>query len=268
MKKVISLSPTRSKFGPLLFSGNLNFGLKKASELGYDGVEISIRDSNEIDFSGLQARLKALDLKVYGISTGQTYYNDGFSLFSNDTKKRAKAVKRMKNHIDLAVELGAMVIIGGIRGRLEGERDNSKQLELGKAAVHEVCCYGAKKEVNLLLEPINRYETNIINTLFQGIELIKDLQLQNIKILADTFHMNIEEISYQQAFEETREYLGYIHFSDSNRLAPGLGHIDFKTIITTLIKIGYEGPIGIEVLPKPTDFIAAKGAIEFLNNLF
>lgn len=268
MKKIISLSPAKSGFGPLLFSGNLGLGLQKAGELGYDGVELSLRDSKEIDLWWLQAQLNRFNLRVYGIATGQTYYNDGCGLFSSERRKRKQAIQRMKGHIDLAAKLEAMVIIGGIRGRLEDDSDHARQLIAGKEAIYEVGLYGREKGVTLLLEPINHFETNVINTLAQGVELIEELALSNLKLLADTYHMNLEEVSCEKALKDSSKYLAYIHFADSNRLAPGWGHTDFQSIFRTLMEIGFGGPIGIEVLPQPDDLMAARQGIEFLNNLF
>ncbi|PKP58096.1 hypothetical protein CVT91_09195, partial [Candidatus Atribacteria bacterium HGW-Atribacteria-1] len=138
MFKVVSLSPTKAKFGPLLFAGNLLQGLKKASELGYDGVEISLRDAKEINYSWLKKYLLKLNLKVYGIATGQTYYNDGFSLYNSQSDKQDKAIQRMKEHIDLANKLGSIVIIGGIRGKLELDLPIERQLNSGKEAIREI----------------------------------------------------------------------------------------------------------------------------------
>lgn len=265
MFKVVSLSPTKTKFGPLLFAGNLLHGLKKAGELGYDGVEISLRDAKEINYSWLKEILLRLNLKVYGIATGQTYYNDGFSLYNSQKDKRDKAIQRMKEHIDLANKLGSIVIIGGIRGKLETDLPIERQLNSGKEAIREIAEYAYHHQVTLVIEAINRYETNIFNTLLQIKDFIKELKFSNLKILADTFHMNLEEVSYRQALLEVKNYIGYIHFADSNRLAPGWGHIDFKEIINALKELNFKGPVGIEVLPLPEDLKAAQQGIVFLK---
>lgn len=265
MFKVISLSPTKTLFGPLLFSGNLSNGLKKASELGYDGVEISLRDAKEINYPWIKEILLNLNLKVYGIATGQTYYNDGFSLYNPQKDKREKAIRRMKDHIDLASKLGSIVIIGGIRGKFEIDLPIEQQLISGKEAIREIAEYAYHHQVALVLEAINRYETNIFNTLSQIKDFIEELKFPNLKILADTFHMNLEEVSYRQALLEVKDHIGYIHFADSNRLAPGWGHIDFKEIINVLKEINFKGPVGIEVLPLPEDLKAAQQGIVFLK---
>jgi len=265
MFKVVSLSPAKTKFAPLLFSGNLLQGLKKASELGYNGVEISLRDAKEINYSWLEKVLLKLNLKVYGIATGQTYYNDGFSLYNSQSDKQDKAIQRMKEHIDLANKLGSIVIIGGIRGKLETDLPIEQQLNSGKEAIREIAEYAYHHQVTLVLEAINRYETNIFNTLLQIKDFIEELKFPNLKILADTFHMNLEEVSYREALLEVKDQIGYIHFADSNRLSPGWGHINFHEIIDTLKEINFKGPVGIEVLPLPEDLKAAQQGIVFLK---
>jgi len=263
----VSISPTKSKFSPLLFSGNLDKGLKDASILGYDGVELSLLDSNDIDRKWILRRLKDLGLHVYTIATGQTYYANDYSLYSIEEVKRKKAVERVKGHIDFASMLGSMVIIGGIRGEIAEGKRKLEQIEKGKLAMSECAEYAEKKEVILLLEPINRYETNLVNTLDEGMELIEEIGNKNLRLLPDTFHMNIEEKSLEESLFKAKSYIEYIHFADSNRLAPGWGHINFNRIVSTLIKIGYKGAIGIEILPEPDDYKAAEQAISYLRQL-
>lgn len=263
----ISLSPTKTKFGPLLFPGCLDEGLENISSLGYQGVELSMLDSKKIDKKWLINKLEKLNLKVYALATGQSYYTDGFSLFSQQKEIRLKTIERLKGHIDLASEFGAMVIIGGIRGKLSGTSEEIKlQRAGGRSALLKCIKYAEKKDIILLIEPINRYETNIINTLKEGVELIDEIGSKNLKLLPDTFHMNIEEISFEESLTKAKSYIEYIHFADSNRLAPGCGHINFRSIISTLRKIKYGGPVGIEILPEPGDYEAAKSSVEFLRS--
>jgi 5-keto-L-gluconate epimerase len=264
----ISLSPTRTLFGPLIFSGDLEKGLTTAKGLGYKFVELSMLDSAVFDQTGLIKRIRELGLKVSAIATGQTYYNDGYSIFNIDGTMRSKVLERIKGHIDFASKLGSSVILGGIRGKLEQEPENRKiQVEKGKEILCECASYALDREVKLLLEPINRYETNMINTVREGIDLIEELGYVNLKILPDTFHMNIEEVSFEESISMAVPYLEYIHFADSNRYAPGQGHIQFDRIISFLKKVNFDGIIGIEILPKPDDFKAASQAIDFLKEL-
>ena len=143
----VSLSPRKAPFGPLLFSGELAKGMVRAKELGYAGVELSLLDSGKIDPGWLCEQLDRLGLKVFTIATGQSYYVDGCSLFHADDDKRGLALERLQGHIRLAARLGAMVILGGIRGRISAEADEyAGVLEKGKSACALLADYAGKGE--------------------------------------------------------------------------------------------------------------------------
>jgi sugar phosphate isomerase/epimerase len=265
----VSLSPHKSKFGPILFAGNLQKGLETAHELGYEGVEISLLDSQRVDKKWLIQKLESLDLQVFAIATGQTFYIDGYSIYHSDPLKRRLAVERVRGHIDLAAVLGAKVILGGIRGTIEESNINnlSSLTRKGRDAIANCVEYAESNNVVLLLEPVNRYETNIFNTIEEGLDFIKQIGSSNLMLLPDTFHMNIEEPSMVESLGLAGSKIGYIHFADSNRWAPGLGHIDFRSIFSALVKVGYSGPVGVEVLPKPDDLTAARRAILHIKSI-
>ncbi len=262
----VSLSPERSPFGPLLYSGKLARGMRMAGELGYHCIELSLRDSSEIDSEGLSSDLSRSKLRVAAIATGQSYYNDGYSLYDADAVNREQAVSRIKGHVGLAKRLGAAVILGGIRGRIGPveEAARAQQLRHGREALAACAKYAAEIGVMLLLEPINRYETDVVNTVADALAVIEEIGSDALKVLPDTFHMNIEEPSIPDSIRRCGRQLGYIHMADSNRWAPGFGHIDFAAVAAALAQIGYRGPWGVEVLPKPSDYEAAVQAIRHL----
>ena len=121
--------------------------------------------------------------------------------------------------------------------------------------------------VQLLLEPLNRYETNFANTAGEARQLIAEAELEGVKILLDLFHMNIEEVSLADAVRETGELAGYVHFADSNRQAPGRGHTDFAAVLDALIAAGYRGYLGMEILALPDDETALRGGLENTRRL-
>lgn len=192
---------------------------------------------------------------------------EGLSLSDPDKSIRKKHIEIMKRQIELASNFDAIVPVGLVRGRIK-EGFILKDTE-GWFAESLFECEKIAREfgVTLALEPLNRYETNFINTLDEGIEFIKKIGFQNVKILADTFHMNIEEVSIPRAIIAACDYISHTHFADSNRCAPGDGHLNFQDIINALMKIGYEGFVAMEMLPKPDPVTAAKRAVNYLEGL-
>ena len=160
------------------------------------------------------------------------------------------------------------MIIGGVRGTFEGEpKTHAAQRQRAVEATRAYAEYARSQGVSLAIEPINRYETNFINTVGEALEFIEEVGAENLVVLTDTFHMNIEEVSIAQSFQRTGEKLGYVHFADSNRWAAGQGHINFRELAVVLQEIGYSGYICAEILPLPDSRTAAKLAIDYFRSL-
>lgn len=255
----MATSPTPARFAPLLFAGDLVAALQCAASLGYDGVELNLRDSADIDQSGVVAQLTQLGLSVPSIGTGQSYFGDGLSLADPDPEVQKKLRLRMQDHIRFAGRLGACVVIGSVRGRLEDGSAASRResYTIALDATRSLAEFASVHGVRLTVEPINRYETNFLNTIPETLEFIEQAGSANLGLLADTFHMNIEEASMDGPLQQAGAKLRHVHLVDSNRRAPGFGHLDFKPILTTLNSIGYAGYLSAEVLPLPDDQTAA-----------
>jgi sugar phosphate isomerase/epimerase len=155
------------------------------------------------------------------------------------------------------------VIIGGIRGSLKDEGHYDELYDRGVEAFKACAAFTDSIDLTLLIEPINRYETNWIHTAANGLKLLDAIGVDSAKLLLDTFHMNIEEVSVVDAIRETGDRLGYMHFADNTRKAPGQGQIDFGSILDALEEIAYQGPIVAEVLPLPDDFSAVQNTAKF-----
>lgn len=268
MKVIASVTPNKTKFGPLLFPGDLERACEYLQGAGYDGIELSLRDSTDPrEVGSVEALLRRTSLSLVSIATGQSYIEDGFSLFSSDEVLRAKCVRRLKQHIDFAQQFGAAVIVGGIRGKIARTEFMDEYRTLGERSLVEVCAYAKAHGVTILLEPVNRYETNILNTVQEAHELIVRYGLQDTaRILPDTFHMNLEEVDMAAAIEPYAKNIGALHCADSNRLAIGMGHTDIAPIIAKL-DVHDLLYIGVEVLPIPTSEEAASVAIQSIREL-
>lgn len=128
-------------------------------------------------------------------------------------------------------------------------------------------CASENEEVNLALEPINRYESDLINTVGAGLNLLEKIQMENIGLLLDTFHMNIEEPSITESLASAKGRLFHVHIADSNRWFPGAGHIDFKAIVDVLDQINYHGFLSAEILPLPDPDTAATSTLAHFRKI-
>jgi sugar phosphate isomerase/epimerase len=264
----VSLSPESSIFGPLIYAGNLKIGIEMAARLGFDGVELSLRDPDTLDVKGLHKLIQDTGLKTAAIATGQSCLHDGLCLLSAEADKRKQTLERLRKHLRLAEKLGAHLIVGGVRGRSSG---NPSQQQEQKASMNEavavLAAEGRSLGVTIVIEPINRYETNYINTIDDGLAFIEEIGDTELKLVPDTFHMNIEEGDMTDSLVRAGSRIGYMHFADSNRRPAGQGHTNFVQVLAALVTAGYRGMITSEVLPLPDDDTAMAQAAGFMKAL-
>ena len=238
--------------------------IQVASSLGYDGVELALKSVSEIKTDKLDRWLNDAGITVSCISTGQVFADTGLMFTDADNYRRKTLLSIFKEMIDLAANYGQLVNIGRIRGNLD-ENDNGESLLRFTDMARELCNYAETKGVTLVLEPVNRYEINFINSVEEGVELIKKISRPNMKLMPDVFHMNIEDVLIGEELAKYIDHIAYIHLADSNRMAPGWGHTDFEDIFRHLKKAKYNGWLSVEILPKPEPYIAAKQAIDYLK---
>lgn len=265
MKIVASVTPNQTNFGPLLFPGDLSRGVDELAGFGYDGIELSLRTPQDIDYRSLMDQLDKHGMVLASIATGQSFIEDGISLFHEDSEKRAQTVQRLKGYLDMVAPSNGGVILGGIKGNLTAA-DKEAQFRAGSDSLKECLSYAEKKGAYLLLEAINRYESNLFNTVGSCLDYVKEIGSSALRILPDTFHMNIEEVSMKGTLDAAADYIGAIHCADSNRLAAGMGHLDFGDILSNIESYPKLAYLGVEVLPLPDSHTCAETAIAAIRN--
>ncbi|HYW41904.1 MAG TPA: sugar phosphate isomerase/epimerase family protein [Bryobacteraceae bacterium] len=248
----------------VVFRDDLCRCVDRCAALGYDGVELALLHASQVDVPRMKSRLASTGLEIPCISSGQVFAADHLYFTHPDAAVRDAAVERIVGMIRLAGEFGAKVNTGRVRGLVhEGETvDVAKQRYL--ACLNRCADLAESLGVELIVEPVNRYEVNFINNCTEGLQLVRESGRKCVKLMPDLFHMNIEDPSFRQAFEAGREYISYVHVADSNRLAPGWGHMPFDEIFQILADIHYAGYITAEILPKPDPDLAAQQAARFL----
>ena len=267
MRVSLTATPSAARFAPILFRGEPRQAFDLAAELGYDGVELHLRRPQDVDQAGLVKLLADTGLAVPTLGTGMAAGEDGLTFAHHDPAIRAQAVVRIQEQIHLAASISSAVTIGliwGLMGADPVQRPERVKTALGCLAE---CCRTAESEgVTLLLEPLNRYESDDPQTVEQGLEIMRTVGSPRLRLLADTFHMNIEETSILASLKAARQYLGHVHLADSNRQAPGHGHLDIAAVVQTLRDIGYAGYLSLEVLPLPDPSAAAEDGLRTIRH--
>jgi sugar phosphate isomerase/epimerase len=231
-------------------------------------VEIFPPSVEALQSKQLRTLLDDHGLALAAMGTGAGWVKGRLHLCLAHATLRAKAKAFIRSIIDLAGSLGAPAIIGSMQGRSEADVDQATATRSLAEALEELGQHAGQYHVPLLFEPLNRYETNLVNTVEGGLRLLEQLSTQNVALLADLFHMNIEEVNLPAAIRAGAGRIGHVHFVDSNRRAAGLGHLDYPPIAEALRSIGYDGFASAEALPYPDPDAAARQTITAFREYF
>jgi sugar phosphate isomerase/epimerase len=263
MKSAVTISlVAEARGGPFVFWDDLAEGCRKAKELGFDAVEVFPPRPEAIDPNVLREVLDDNGLSLAAVGTGAGWVKHKLTLTSPEEATREKALAFIRSVMELAAQFEAPAIIGSMQGRALDSVTKQIALRYLGNALYKLDEDAVSLGVPLLYEPLNRYETNLICTLAEGVQFLKGLGTRNVKLLADLYHMNIEESNLADALRATGDYVGHVHFADSNRKAAGLGHTDFGPIVSALRAINYSGYLSAEVFPLPDSDAAAKQTID------
>jgi sugar phosphate isomerase/epimerase len=265
MKLAIVLSTHIAQFQAVAFKGDFEANVARIASYGYDGVELAIRDPKLVNADELEAVVKKHGLEVPAIGTGQAWGEEGLSFTSDDPAVRLAAIERMKSHVPLAQRFGAAIILGLIRGITPSGQTLKQSMAYLVEALQQCSAVAATEGVRFALEPLNRYETDLIHTVEEGLDLIHRVGAENFGLLLDTFHMNIEEPSIEASIRACGDRIFHFHVADSNRWHPGAGHLDFGSILSALRETGYDGYVSGEFIPIPDADTGARRTLEHLR---
>ncbi len=257
----VSLVP-QARGGPFVFWDGLEDACVRAAALGFDAIEIFPPDASALDVTAIKSLMAKHKLSVAAVGTGGGWVAHKLTLTSPDPAIRARAREFIRGIIAVAAALGAPAILGSMQGRWEGDVSREQALVWLGEALEDLGEHAARLGQVFLYEPLNRYETNLINRQADAAAWVKTLKTKNIRLLSDLFHMNIEESDLAAALREAGPLVGHVHFADSNRRAIGWGHTNVAPVIAALRGIGYQGYLSGELLPLPDSQAAAKQTME------
>lgn len=262
----VSLLPNSPR-APFLLGPNLAEAVATAAELGYPALELFPPNLDAIDVPVLKELIQTHRIQLSTIGTGGGWVTQQLTLIDSDPTIRERAKNYIAEVIRRAAELGGSAIIGSMQGRC-GTRDRRECLDVLRDQLGDLAEVAAGCGRPLFYEPLNRYETDLFNTLGDTAEFLNGGLPQNLKILADLFHMNIEETCTATAVRLAGSRIGHVHFVDSNRQVPGRGQTDFAPIAEAFRSIGYQGYMAVEAFPQPNQREAAETALASFQRWF
>jgi D-psicose/D-tagatose/L-ribulose 3-epimerase len=236
----------------------------RLAQYGYEGIEL-VGEPDRYSIPEVKGLCKEFGVRVSSILGWSIWGIPGRDSASRDEKERSAALEYGKSCVELASALEApiLVVLPGPAGRTapSGAPKSEKEwltgyqteLELAVSSLRNLAAYAQDHNVVLGLEPINRYETFLIYNVDQALRFVEQVGSENLKIHLDTFHMNIDEANLADAVHKAGPLLVSRHVSDSNREAPGRGHIDFTSLIQALNNINYRGFLTLEPVPPGSD---------------
>ena len=235
---------------------------KTFRDLGFDGVEIALENRGDMDYAQVLKALKKNGLECSSVCGAFGPDRD----LRGDKEAQENSKRYIRDCIDACEALECDLLVGPFysavgRAEMEKEADRKEQWRTVVGNMQEICAYAEKKGVYLALEPLNRFETDFINTCAQAKRMLGDVGSPMLKIHLDTFHMNIEEKSLPGAILDAGDALYHVHTSENDRGTPGTGTVDWKGVTDALKRIGYGRYVVIESFTPDVEIIARAASI-------
>ncbi len=232
--------------------------LEKIASMGFDFVELPIENPDHISVPKLAPVLKDLGLEAI-ICTAVTGERD---LSAESSAARQIGLDYFEACLKLGEGLGASCVVGPLyapvgKARLETAAERQAEWDRAKVSLAQLAQTAGNCGVSLGLEPLNRFETDMVNTVEDALRMLDDVGSPHLGIAFDSFHMNIEETDFCRAVELAGERLVHVQVSDTHRGVPGEGNSDWAGLRQGLKSISYRGKIGIESSSPDASSLAA-----------
>lgn len=229
----------------------------KVKAMGFDILEISVETPALLDVTAVKAALKQNQLE--GIICGA--FGPDRNICSDNPTFVTNARTYIRWLIDAAAEIGSPVVCGPMYsavGKEHLEDDQARKAEWDRSviAIHEMAQYAKPKRVSLALEMLNRFETDMLNIVSQGLEFAKQTGMDNVGLHLDTFHMHLEEKNSANAIRLANKKVFHFHACENDRGVPGTGQVRWQEIAGALKEIRYQGPVVIESFTSQVKEIA------------
>ncbi|MCB7317288.1 sugar phosphate isomerase/epimerase family protein [Lacrimispora sp. 210928-DFI.3.58] len=237
------------------------------AENGFDSMELHLLKPTDVDGPRIKEYCEKKGLIISSIGTGQAYGREGLSITSPDADVRRRAVQRLKDHLDLASLLECSIVIGSMRGEIPKDVPRAEIDRRMIEACKELCDYASKGKGTIVIEAIDRFETNYLQRAEEVMDIIDRVGSDKLGVHLDTYHMNMEEQDWKKPVLLSGSHLHHVHIADNNRNYPGWGLIDFKPFLEALEEIGYQDTLTIECYPWPDGKTAVLRGLKHIREL-
>jgi len=218
--------------------------IDKVLGMGFDGLEVPVMGMEVSEAKAIGDYFKELNVPCTALSV-----LGDVNPISEDADEREAAYKTMCHFVDCTQAMGATILCGPFDqqlGYFSGVRPTKQEWDWSVGVMRKACEYALNKGVEIAIEPLNRFEQYILNTVEDGVKYIKQIDMPNAGLLLDTMHMNVEELDIAKALEAGLAYTKHIHISENNRGIPGTGHACGKDVFDVIKASGYDGWLTIE----------------------
>ena len=226
-------------------------------DAGYDGVEIPIFEGTPDEFRAIGQRLSDLGLRRTAVGVVQS---EDANPMSPETSHRQAGIDFLKWMVDCAAEAGVETLCGPFfqpLAEFSGTGATETEWHHMVAAHRAMADHAADTDVQLAVEPLNRFECYALNTLDQASRLVREVDAKKYGCLFDTFHANIEERDVGEAIRQAGSAINHVHISENDRGAPGAGHVNFAEAFAALKSFGYDGWLVVEAFGHALPDLAA-----------
>ena len=231
--------------------------LDAAANWGLDLLEIHVADAERFPVNELRTALASSPVGVV-LGTALQQHN---SPVSDDPEIRARAWKHLRTCIDVAVDIGASKVCGGLHsanGHFVGRARTEAEWALSVDFLRRAGQYAAERNVLLTVEPVSRYSGYFLNSAADGIALVDEVGSPAVRLQLDTWHMNIEEADSASAIRSAASRLQHVHLVESHRGVPGTGQVPWQRVFEALLEIGYDGACVFEFFPVSLQAMAVR----------
>jgi D-psicose/D-tagatose/L-ribulose 3-epimerase len=233
-----------------------------AKTLGFDIIEICIEDPDTIDPPSIRSRLERVGLEA----TVCGAFGPSRDLSAEESEIRENGISYLERCVEIAETLGSRTVVGPMysavgKTRMLEPPERAKQWGLAVESLQQAADFAAYHGVTLGIEPLNRFETDLVNTVEQGLRMVGDIDRPNVGLLLDTFHMNIEEKDIPAALRSAGRHIVEFHACSSDRGTPGEDHLPWPEIVDALRDVDYRGPVVIEAFTPKIKEIARAVAL-------